>query len=71
MVLPALSKPRRRTEYSAVLRGQIISDEPSGLKKIACFTFFAGRVGVQRLGQVIHDREIKTDATEIAAPSES
>jgi hypothetical protein len=29
------------------------------------FTFFAGRVGIQRLGQVIHDRKIKTDATEM------
>jgi hypothetical protein len=31
----------------------------------AALTFFAGCVCIQRLGQVIHDRKIKTDATEI------
>lgn len=72
MVLPALSKPRRRTEYSVVERWSARSlGVSTQLALRTGVTFFAGRVRIQRLGQVIHDRKIKTDATEIIEPRES
>lgn len=76
MVLPALSRPRRRTEYSVVARGdgqrgRIGGKEVDRLARRVLVTFFAGRVRIQRLGQVIHDRKIKTDATGIVEPGQS
>lgn len=72
MVLPALSRPRRRTEYSVVGRVRRSARQPSTSACAAVlFTFFASRVSIQRLGQVIHDRKIKTDATKIVEPRQS
>lgn len=73
MVLPALSSPRRRTEYSLVDIWSVRSfwGRARSLRYGRAFTFFAGRVRIQRLGQVIHGRKIKTDATEIVEPRQS
>jgi hypothetical protein len=51
VVLPALSRPRRRMEYSARLSiGNSWGEEIGS----AGYTFFAGCVGVDGFGEVVH-----------------